>query len=95
MSTKLVTGVLRKTSEDKVGPASTAQIKVVLQNCQQSEPPRLQKGRKGSFQLKVHSWKGSPHSGLQLKAAGASICSQERQKARLRVGEEETSHGAP
>lgn len=67
MSTKLVTGVLRKTSEDKVGPASTAQIKVVLQNCQQSEPPRLQKGRKGSFQLKVHSWKGSPHSGLQLR----------------------------
>lgn len=67
LSTKLVTGVLRKTSEDKVGPASTAQIKVVLQNCQQSEPPRLQKGRKGSFQLKVHSWKGSPHSGLHLR----------------------------
>lgn len=44
MSTKLVTGVLRKTSEDKVGPASIAQIKVVLQNCQQSEPPRQQKG---------------------------------------------------
>lgn len=57
MSTKLVTGVLRKTSEGKVGPASTAQIKAVLENCQQSEPHRLQKGRKGSFQLRVYSWK--------------------------------------
>lgn len=43
MSTKLVTGVLRKTSEGKVGPASTAQIKAVLENCQQSEPHRQEK----------------------------------------------------
>lgn len=67
MGTKLVTGVLCKTSGDNVGPASIAQIKVVLRNCQQAEPPRLQKGRKGSFQLNMHSWKGSPHSGHQLR----------------------------
>lgn len=36
-----------------MGPASIAQFKVVLRNCQRAEPPGLQKGRKGIVQRKV------------------------------------------